>query len=80
MDMILTLSDSINIAKKWTSRYAKNHVGRNELEKECIKKGYLIKRYGEIFPDCIESQKNKLGVFALDFNSCHRKGGFVPIR
>lgn len=75
-----TLKNCIKIAKAYTKAYAKNHVGRNTLEKECIKKGYLIKRLGEIYPDCIESEKNKLGLIALDFNSVHRKGEFIIIR
>ena len=74
------LEGCVKLAKRWTARYAKNHKGRNILEKECIEKGYLVKRIGEVFPDCIKEEKNKLGVFALDFNIIHRKGEFVLIR
>ena len=80
MELQLTFLDSIKIAKRLTSNYARTHKGRNELEKECITKGYLIKKYSEIFKDCIESEKNKTGVFALDFNTIHRKGGFILVR
>lgn len=74
------MKDWVEVAKKWTARYAKTHKGRNTLEKECIKKGYVVARYGEIFKDCIESERNRLGIFALDFNTFHRKGGFVLVK
>ena len=77
---MLSLSESIEVAKVITSNYARTHKGKNKLEKECIKQGYLIKKYKEIFKFCIESEKEKTGVFALDFNSMLRKGGFILIR
>lgn len=78
--MNFTLNGCITVAKNLTNIYKKNHVGKNELEKECIRKGYIVKRYGEIFSDCLESEKNKMGIFALTFNSYHKKGGFVLVR
>ena len=75
-----TLKGCVSIARSFTARYAENHKGRNALEKECIQKGYIIRKYGDVFPYVPESQKNKLGIFALDFNIVHRKGGFVAIR
>ena len=77
---MFSLKNCVRIAKRFTKRYAKNHVGRNALEKECIKKGYIIKKLGQVFPDCAECEKNKLALLALDFNTFHRKGGFVVIR
>lgn len=78
--MTTKLNDCVHLAKLLTKRYAQNHVGRSALEKECIKKGYIIKRLGQVFPDCIESEKGKMALLALDFNSFHRKGGFVVVR
>lgn len=78
--MNLTLTNCVNIAKNWTAKYAETHKGRNALEKECIRKGYIVRKYGEVFPDCADIQKNKIGVFALNFNIISRKGGFVAIR
>lgn len=75
-----SLADCISIAKRMTKSYSKNHVGKTRLEKECIKKGYLVKRYKEIFADCIEEEREKHGVFALSFNSVAHKGGFVLVR
>lgn len=75
-----TLNRCVNIARGFTARYAENHKGRNALEKECIQKGYIVRTFGEIFPDCAEGQKNKIGIFALDFNGYHRKGGFIAVR
>jgi hypothetical protein len=82
---MLSFLESIEVAEKITSNYARTHKGKNKLEKECIKQGYLIKKYKEIFKFCIESEKiesekEKTGVFALDFNSMLRKGGFILIR
>lgn len=76
------LIEWVEVAKKWTSEYAKTHKGRNKLEKECIKKGYLIKKMNEIIPDCREDEKNKLGLFALQMNICGKqpKNHFVYIR
>lgn len=75
-----TLKNCINIAKKLTKNYAKKHKGRNKLEKECIEKGYLVKKLGDVFKDTIESEKDKLALIALDFNTFTRKGGFIVIR
>lgn len=36
--MIYTLENCVRASKKLTERYAQNHVSRNALEKECIKK------------------------------------------
>lgn len=77
---LASLKNCVWTAKQFTKHYAENHVGRNALEKECIRKGYVIKRLGQVFPGCIESEKNKLALLALDFNTLHRKGGFVVIR
>ena len=74
------LTHWVNVAKKLTARYAKTHKGRNALEKKCLAKGFIVARLGEVFKDCNEAEKNKLGIFALDFNLVHRKGGFTYIR
>lgn len=71
--------DFIEMAKRYTQRYAENHKGKNELEKKCIKNGYLIMKTEKIFPDCSENQRGKLHIFALDFNIVHHKGGFIMI-
>lgn len=75
-----TLTNCINIAKALTKNYAKKHKGRNKLEKECIKKGYLVKKLGDVFKDTIASEKDKLALIALDFNTFTRKGSFTIIR
>ena len=72
---MVSLKNCVWMAKQFTKHYAENHVGRNALEK-----GYVIKKLGQVFPNCIESEKNKLALLALDFNTFHRKGGFVVIR
>ena len=75
------ISDWIRVAKSMTAKYAKNHKGRNKLEKECLEKGYLIKKLGEMSPDCREDEKNKLVIFALEkmpWGSWHRSN-FVPL-
>lgn len=76
----LSLNICIRHAKSLTYRYALNHKGRNALERTCISKGYIVKRYKDVYKDCIKSQENKLGIFALDFNLVTRKGGFTLIR
>lgn len=77
---MLSFLESIEVAKKMTADYARTHKGKNKLEKECIEKGYLIRQKKEIFSNCIESEKEKIGVFALQFNLIHRKGCFVLVR
>ena len=75
----LNLVKAVNGAKKLTAEYAKNHKGRNALEKKCLEKGYLVARLGEVFNNCLDEEKGKLGVFAL--NKPYRgKGGFIYIR
>lgn len=71
--------DFIEMAKRYTQNYAENHKGRNTLEKRCIKNGYLIMKTENIFPNCSDSQRGKLHIFALDFNIVHHKGGFIMI-
>lgn len=44
-----SFKDCVRIAKQLTKHYAENHVGRNALEKECLRKGYIIKRWGRFF-------------------------------
>lgn len=80
LEIRMGLTKWIEVAKSWTAEYAKTHKGRNKLEKECIKKGYLIKRLGEIIPDCHNDEKNKLGIFALDKHNKSNKIKFTYIR
>ena len=51
----LTLKHYVEWAKKLTKEYAKTHKGRNDLEKECIKKGYLVKKLGEMYSSVLPS-------------------------
>ena len=75
----LTLKHYVEWAKKLTKEYAKTHKGRNDLEKECIKKGYLVNKLGEMYSSVLPSEKDNLGIFALDKSSGF-KGGFTYIR
>lgn len=70
----------IEAAKSITARYAKNHKGRNNLEKECIRKGYLVRKVGEMFPDVADDQKDITGVFALEYDITSHKGMFAWVR
>ena len=66
----LTLSEGIALAKRITAIYDRNHKGRNRTEKECLRKGYIVRRV----------ENGKLGVFALEFNTIYRHGELVLIR
>ena len=84
MDYNFTLQGCVKWAKGLTAKYAKTHKGRNALEKECIKKGYVVARLSQIYKNV--NERDKLGVFALtsetyrEGGKLHRVSGFMRVR
>jgi len=63
----------VEYAKWLTADYAKTHKGRNALEKECIKKGYLITSL-----NLLGEKGNRKILWALH-KSPRSKNNWVPI-
>lgn len=66
----------IEVAKKFTAEYAKTHKGRNELERRCIRDGYLIIEANKLDKTCMDDGRY---LFALSKNTSGSGKNFVPI-
>ena len=76
-DVVMTMAQCVKVAKALTDIYARTHKGRNALERECIAKGYLVRRPCDVFTG---EKDERLRLFAMDFNGMTRRGGLVMMR
>lgn len=71
-----TKEEWIAYAKGLTARYAKTHKGRNELERKCIREGYIVIEPKELGTSLFDERKM---IFALSQNVFGTGKNWVPI-